>query len=116
MSDSYAAIPFDVLVDSSTGSLPMPEHPTYGSTRHVPNSAIDLTQYTGVGPATISYDIRLARADYDALVALFAAVPRVAAALVVDGAMGDWFLESITGASLLLDGSVRCAVAFRESV
>jgi len=111
--DSWGNIAFDAL-DIGDGSVQLPTYPTYGSSRHVPNSAIDIVQFTGVGQGLITYTLRLERVEYDALLAEFRTVPRASASLVVGDALGEWYLESVTDAILWRDGSVHCAVTFRE--
>lgn len=114
MADSFGTVEFDIVRPDS-GLDPLPEYPSYGSARHVANSSRDIIQYTGVGPGRVTYHILFERADYDDLLALYRAYPRVADTLTtIDGDMGDWFIEAIASPALQLDGRVSADVTFRE--
>ena len=112
--DSWEGISFDVLVDTGSGSYPVPNYPTYGSSRHVPNSNHDIIQYTGTGNATVTYSIRISAADYASLSAAFRTIPKTPGLLTVGDTTGDWYLDGLADAERMIDGYVLCSVTFRE--
>lgn len=114
MADTYDNIPLGIMLDGD-GALPLPTRPTYGSTRHVANSAVDLAQYTGVGSRTYAVALHQEADDFDDLVDIYEALPRVSNDLTINGSsIGDWFLESMTEPRKLLDGTIFVSVVFRE--
>jgi hypothetical protein len=115
MADAFGDVEIAIRLDDD-GALTLPNIPTYGSSRHVANSTIDVQQYTGTGAATFNFDLVLERDSYDALIDIYRAIPRVAHTLMIgDDDYGQWFLDSITGARSLLTGQVFASAVFREA-
>jgi hypothetical protein len=112
--DSWGSVVLTILVDGGTGSIPMPTYQSYGSVRHVPNSTIDVVQYTGTGLGEVTYSILVTSADYATLLAAFKAIPRVANTLIINPTdMGEWYIDSLDDAQAMLDGRVMCSITFR---
>ena len=115
MADAYGTVPINIRLDGD-GALPLPTYATFGSTRHVANSTIDVSQYTGVGAATLPLDLVVEREDYDDLIDIYRGIPRVAHTLTIgDDDWGQWFIDSISAPRLMLTGEVFVAVALKEA-
>lgn len=116
MPDTFGDIAFSVLYDGD-GAMPLPSYAAYGSTRHVANSAIDLTQYTGSGPGVWSGEILATKSAYDNLVSAFTTFPRVAQDLTITDVMtGSCQIDALGPAKVYLGTDVRATITFRTVV
>jgi hypothetical protein len=113
--DNWGGADFDVLVDGSSGSMPMPTYQSYGSSRHVPNSTIDIVQYTGTGPATVTYTVVATLVEYNKLIGYYRTIPRAYHTLVIyPDDLGYWHLESVSDPQKMIDGRVMFTITLRE--